>query len=83
MLSRRQRDDAPPRFHCLGSCLRRLIETVPLFKMFHVAFIRRIVMMLQSQVFLAGDPVIRVGEAVPGMFFGESGLPFSVLRASP
>ena len=43
---------------------------MPLFKMFHSAFIRKLVMKLHSHIALQGDPLVREGQPVPGVFFG-------------
>jgi hypothetical protein len=56
--------------NCPPSFLRKLIETIPLFKMFHNAFIRKMVMKLHTQISMEGDPIVLEGQNVPGVFFG-------------
>ena len=58
---------------------RELTEAVPLFRKFHSAIVRKLVMKLQMLVFCSGDPVLRRGEPVPGVFFGECGHKFSII----
>ena len=54
-----------------GLCLSRLIESVPLFKLFHNAFIRTLVMKLKADVVMKGDIIFNFGQPVPGVYFGE------------
>ena len=44
---------------------------MPLFKLFHNAFIRTLVMKLKADVVMKGDIIFNFGQPVPGVYFGE------------